>query len=200
MLLSSLCLQIKGGRDSGSKKRPLPSPKRTGGRGAQRYTLVGGCSAGLQVATKVPVIAAHLASDDDPRDWLKRPRHAAQLAFCQEAHPCPVTVRLERPRSVDWLGPLDDVHVDPHRPVELGELDDLLDLLAARGLRTLPDTRTPPRTSACALLHRRLGLLPLGQLRRVREVIEHNLRRPAHGERLLNAHACLLPFRARLRM
>src|SRR5215210_9421274 len=61
MLLPILRLQIKGGRDSGLKKRPLPSRKRAGGRGAQRYALVGGCSASLQAAAKVPVIAGHLA-------------------------------------------------------------------------------------------------------------------------------------------
>src|SRR6266542_5035397 len=97
--------------------------------------------ASLDVAAQVPVITGHLASHEELRDWLQHPQHAAQLAAGHEVNPRPLAVGLERPRSVDWVGPFDDVHVDADRPLELGELDDLLELLAARELRALPDTR-----------------------------------------------------------
>src|SRR6266542_3059501 len=103
-----------------------------------------GCTlplASLDVAAQVPVITGHLASHEELRDWLQHPQHAAQLAAGHEVNPRPLAVGLERPRSVDWVGPFDDVHVDADRPLELGELDDLLELLAARELRALPDTR-----------------------------------------------------------
>src|SRR6266511_5447250 len=77
----------------------------------------------LDVAAKVPVIGGHLASDDELRDWLQHPQRAAQLTVGYEVHPRPVAVGFERPRSVDWVRPLDDVHADAHGPVELGELD-----------------------------------------------------------------------------
>src|SRR6266511_6407240 len=79
-------------------------------------------------------------------------------------------------------GTLDDVRVDAHRSVELGEFDDLLELLPAGGLRALPDTRAELRRSVCQLLYRRLGRLPSGEVGRVREVIEDDFRRLADGE------------------
>ena len=91
------------------------------------------------------MVARHLPSHDELRDWLQQPHDAAQLTFGHEVHPRSVAVGLERPRSVDRVGALDDVRMDARRPVELGELDDLLELLAARGLRALPDTRSQPR-------------------------------------------------------
>ena len=162
-------------------------------------------STGLDVAAKVPVIAGHLASHGELRDRLQHPHQTAQLTFGHEVHPRPVPVGLERPRSVDRVGPLDDVRVDAHGPVELGELDDLLELLAARRLRALSDTRAEPRSSVCQLLHGRLRCLPLREVRRVREVVEDDFRLLVHEEGLFDSHAvpfargCLLlrPSRAR---
>jgi hypothetical protein len=80
----------------------------------------------------------------------------------------------------------DDVCVDASRPVELGELDDLFELLPAGLLRALADTRAELRWPGCQLLYRGLRRLPSGKVRRVREVVEDELRRPVHRKCLVN--------------
>ena len=91
------------------------------------------------------MVAGHLPGQEEFRDGLQDPHDAVHLALGYEVHPCSVAVRLERPGSVDRIGALDDVDMDAPRPVELGELDDLLELLAARRLCALANTRTQAR-------------------------------------------------------
>ena len=134
------------------------------------------------------MIARELTCEDARR---QRPEHAhgpAELAVGGEVHPRPGAVGLEGPRPVDRLRALHDVHVDAPRAVELGELDDLFELAATGRLRALAHARAEPGRTVGELLHRRLRGLPLGEVRRVGEVVEYDLRGTGDGECLLDVH------------
>ena len=58
------------------------------------------------------MIPAHLARHEELRDWLQQPHRAVQLTLGHELHTRPLAFGLERPRSVDRVGPLDDARVE----------------------------------------------------------------------------------------
>src|SRR5450432_3829855 len=113
-------------------------------------------------------------------------------------------VGLEGPGPVDRLRALDDMYVKACRPIELRELDNLLELLDSGWFRAFPNTCPQPGWPIGELLHRRLGRLPVTEVRRVRHVIKDRLRRCVHDERFNEPHGHLvvsprLPQRHRTR-
>src|ERR1019366_4665027 len=108
-------------------------------------------------------------------------------------HPCSGAIRLERPRPVHWERTLDDVDVEAPGAVELGELRYLLELPAQGRLEALPEARAESGRSVGELLRRSVDRLPVGEVGRVRHVVEHDLGRPADCEGLLDAHEVRIP-------
>src|SRR3954465_9243758 len=98
-------------------------------------------AAALDVAPQVPGIGRELACDHGLERPLQHTRGTVQLARRHEVHPRPVALGLEGPGPIDRVRALDDVRAEAAWPVELGELDDLLDLPAARLLHALADPR-----------------------------------------------------------
>src|ERR1700730_3397970 len=112
-----------------------------------------------------------------------------QPSLRDELHSRPAAIRLEGPCPINRVRPLDDVYVEAVRPVELGELDDLLELFANRRLRLLAKSCAEPRGAVGQLFHVGLRRLPLGEVQGIRDIVEDCLRRSADLERLRDAHA-----------
>ena len=115
------------------------------------------------------MVAGHLARQEALRERLQEPRDAGQLALGDEVDARSRAVGRERPGAVDGIRPLDDMRVDSGRPVELRELDDLLEFLAARALGALADACAQLRRAGGQLLDRCFRRLPGGEVGRVRE-------------------------------
>ena len=154
-------------------------------------------SAALDDASKVAVIARKLTRDDPGHDRLQQLHHATELPVGDKVHPRAVAGGLERPRPVHRELPLDDVHAHEARTVELGEFRDLLKLPAHGRLQALTEPRAEARRPVGELLRRGVCRLPIGEVGRVRHVIEHDLGRSGDGEDLLDVHPRGVPAAVR---
>lgn len=79
------------------------------------------------------MVGGELPGHQRPGDRTEPAEQPGQLALGDEMDLGPAVSRCERPGAVDRIGPLDDVGGDPAGAVELGELGDLLERLAAGG-------------------------------------------------------------------
>jgi hypothetical protein len=98
------------------------------------------------------VIPGELARHHPLDDRSDEPSWALELTFGHEYHLCPGTIGLQGPGSVDRLRALDDMHMKARRPIELRELDDLLELLYPGGFvrsRTRVPNPGEPSESCC---------------------------------------------------
>jgi hypothetical protein len=89
---------------------------------------------GFDVAAAILVVLGELALHHASGDGLGEAQHSREGALRSEGHSAPFVRGPEDPGAIDRVRPLDDVHPQPVWTVELGELDDLLELLAPRRL------------------------------------------------------------------
>lgn len=122
------------------------------------------------------MVLGELTVHHQPRDRTDDAHQPAQRPLGDEVDASAATRVTEEPSAIDRKWSLDDVYVQSVGPVELGEFNDLLELSGARRPCPLADAITLARRPIGERLHPGLGGLPVAQVCRVGDIVEHGLR------------------------